>query len=94
MDYIILYYNLPSRSGSTADTFCIFLGTVDNIPPPLLTADDIAAFSSVVLSSDSLYTFYTDGSLINLGTSDVSMGWGWVQIVKNSGFLNSIATYK
>ncbi|EXX64448.1 hypothetical protein RirG_142630 [Rhizophagus irregularis DAOM 197198w] len=75
MDYIILYYNLPSRSGSTADTFCIFLGTVDNIPPPLLTADDIAAFSSVVLSSDSLYTFYTDGSLINLGTSDVSMGW-------------------
>ncbi|PKY34880.1 hypothetical protein RhiirB3_455022 [Rhizophagus irregularis] len=27
-------------------------------------------------------------------SKDVSMGWGWVQIVKDSGFLNSIATYK
>ncbi|PKB94375.1 hypothetical protein RhiirA5_386700 [Rhizophagus irregularis] len=62
--------------------------------PPLLTAGDVATSSSVVFSSDSLYTFYTDGSLINLGTSDVSIGWGWVQIVKDSGFLNSIATYK
>ncbi|PKK60319.1 hypothetical protein RhiirC2_818925 [Rhizophagus irregularis] len=61
---------------------------------PLLTAGDIAASSSVVLSLESHYTFYTDGSLINLGTSDVSMGWGWVQIVKDSDFLNSIATYK
>ncbi|GET55944.1 ribonuclease H-like domain-containing protein [Rhizophagus irregularis DAOM 181602=DAOM 197198] len=61
--------------------------------PHLLTAGDIAASSSVVLSLDSQYTFYTDGSLINLETYDVSMGWGWVQIVKDSGFLNSIATY-
>ncbi|CAB4417419.1 unnamed protein product [Rhizophagus irregularis] len=41
-----------------------------------------------------MYTFYTDGSLINLGTAEVSMGWGWVQIVQDSGFLNSIAAYK
>ncbi|PKK40943.1 hypothetical protein RhiirC2_805169, partial [Rhizophagus irregularis] len=70
--------------------------TVDKIlpTPPLFTAGDVAASSSVVLSPDSQYTFYTDGSLINLGTSDVSMEWGWVQIVKDSGFLNSIATYK
>ncbi|CAB4406990.1 unnamed protein product [Rhizophagus irregularis] len=37
-----------------------------------------------------IYTFYTDGSLINLGTAEVSMGWGWVQIVQDSGFLNSL----
>ncbi|EXX79272.1 hypothetical protein RirG_007230 [Rhizophagus irregularis DAOM 197198w] len=43
--------------------------------PPLLTAGNVATSSSVVFSSDSLYTFYTDGSLINLGTSDVSIGW-------------------
>uniref|UniRef100_U9V4E4 RNase H type-1 domain-containing protein n=1 Tax=Rhizophagus irregularis (strain DAOM 181602 / DAOM 197198 / MUCL 43194) TaxID=747089 RepID=U9V4E4_RHIID len=79
-----------------ADIFRPSIGTVDMTLPalPLLTAGDVAASSSVVLSSDSHYTFYTDGSLINLGTSDVSMGWGWVQIVKDSGFLNSIATYK
>ncbi|EXX65814.1 hypothetical protein RirG_011250 [Rhizophagus irregularis DAOM 197198w] len=79
-----------------ADIFRPSIGTVDMTLPalPLLTAGDIAASSSVVLSLDSLYTFYTDGSLINLGTSDVSMGWSWIQIVKDSGFLNSIATYK
>jgi hypothetical protein len=60
----------------------------------LLTADDITALPSVVVSSDSHYTFYTDGSLINLGTNEVSMGWGWVQVVQDSGFLNSIATFK
>ncbi|CAB4423739.1 unnamed protein product [Rhizophagus irregularis] len=38
-------------------------------------AADIAASSSVIPSLDSHYTFYTDGSLINLGTNEVSMGW-------------------
>ncbi|CAB4443469.1 unnamed protein product [Rhizophagus irregularis] len=60
----------------------------------LFTAADIAASSPVVITEDSCYTFYTDGSLINLGTAEVSMGWGWVQIVQDSGFLNSIAAYK
>ncbi|CAB4418026.1 unnamed protein product [Rhizophagus irregularis] len=60
----------------------------------LFTAADIAASSPVVITEDSHYTFYTDGSLINLGTAEVSMGWGWVQIVQDSGFLNSIAAYK
>ncbi|CAB4417842.1 unnamed protein product [Rhizophagus irregularis] len=71
---------------------------VDNIDRPaataLFTAADIAASSPVVITEDSCYTFYTDDSLINLGTKEVSMGWGWVQIVQDSGFLNSIAAYK
>ncbi|PKY61915.1 hypothetical protein RhiirA4_487561 [Rhizophagus irregularis] len=60
----------------------------------LITAADVAASSPVVIAEDSCYIFYTDGSLINLGTDEVSMGWGWVQIVQDSGFLNSIAAYK
>uniref|UniRef100_U9V1V3 Uncharacterized protein n=1 Tax=Rhizophagus irregularis (strain DAOM 181602 / DAOM 197198 / MUCL 43194) TaxID=747089 RepID=U9V1V3_RHIID len=71
MDYVTLYCNLSTYSGLPVDTSCPSLDTVDDIPPPLLTANDIATSSSVVLSSDSLYTFYTDGSFINLGTSDV-----------------------
>ncbi|PKC04588.1 hypothetical protein RhiirA5_422045 [Rhizophagus irregularis] len=96
MDYVISNCNLSVRSALAADISCTSIGTVDMASPasPLFTAGDVAASSSVVLSPDSHYTFYTDGSLINLGTSDVSMGWGWVQIVKDSGFLNSIATYK
>ncbi|PKY31713.1 hypothetical protein RhiirB3_449459 [Rhizophagus irregularis] len=69
MDYVTLYCNLSTYSGLPVDTSCPSLDTVDDIPPPLLTANDIATSSSVVLSSDSLYTFYTDGSFINLGTS-------------------------
>ncbi|CAB4440625.1 unnamed protein product [Rhizophagus irregularis] len=71
---------------------------MDNTARPvtmdLITAADVAASSPVVITEDSCYTFYTDGSLINLGTDEVSMGWGWVQIVQDSGFLNSIAAYK
>ncbi|PKY51571.1 hypothetical protein RhiirA4_468694, partial [Rhizophagus irregularis] len=39
----------------------------------LFTAADIVASSPVVITEDSSYTFYTDGSLINLGTNEVSM---------------------
>ncbi|CAB4446317.1 unnamed protein product [Rhizophagus irregularis] len=71
---------------------------MDNVASPavidLITAADVAASSPVVITKDSCYTFYTDGSLVNLGTDKVSMGWGWVQIVQDSGFLNSIAVYK
>ncbi|PKK55730.1 hypothetical protein RhiirC2_801644, partial [Rhizophagus irregularis] len=78
-DLIVLQ---PCPGSLVADIPCTSIGTVDMASPvsPLLTAGDIAASSSVMLSLDSHYTFYTDGSLINLGTSDVSMGWGWVQI--------------
>ncbi|PKK56996.1 hypothetical protein RhiirC2_721513, partial [Rhizophagus irregularis] len=96
MDFVTSNCNLSVRSGLAADTFNTSIDTIDMVSsaPPLLTAGDVAASSLVVLSSDSHYTFYTDGSLINLGSKDVSMGWNWIQIVKDSGFLNSIATYK
>ncbi|GES87177.1 ribonuclease H-like domain-containing protein [Rhizophagus clarus] len=49
--------------------------------------------SPVILPSGSHYRFYTDGSLINLSSSEVSMGWSWVQIIHDAGYLNSVATY-
>ncbi|GET54687.1 ribonuclease HI, putative [Rhizophagus irregularis DAOM 181602=DAOM 197198] len=57
------------------------------------SAAAVFANSPLVISSDSRYIFFTDGSLINLGTPDVSMGWSWMQIVPDAGFPNSIATY-
>ncbi|GBC19843.2 hypothetical protein GLOIN_2v1783661 [Rhizophagus irregularis DAOM 181602=DAOM 197198] len=88
MDFVTSIYNPSVRSVLAADIPNIFLDTVNMISPTphLLMAGDVAASSSVVPSSDLHYTFYTDDSLINLGTSDISMGWGWVQIVKDSGF--------
>ncbi|EXX55711.1 hypothetical protein RirG_222900 [Rhizophagus irregularis DAOM 197198w] len=96
MDFVTSICNPSVRLAFVADIPNIFLDTVDMaLPTPhLLMAGDVAALSLVVFSPDSHYTFYTDGSLINLGTSDASMGWDWVQIVKDSGFHNSIATYK
>ncbi|PKK58912.1 hypothetical protein RhiirC2_795586 [Rhizophagus irregularis] len=44
---------------------------------PLLLAEAILVSSPIVTTPDSSYIFYTDGSLINLGAHDVSMGWSW-----------------
>ncbi|GET52551.1 RNA-directed DNA polymerase from mobile element jockey-like [Rhizophagus irregularis DAOM 181602=DAOM 197198] len=67
------------------------------VSAPLITIESSAAAvfanSPLVVSSDSRYIFFTDGSLINLGTPNVSMGWSWIQIVPDAGFPNSIATY-
>ncbi|GBB92968.1 hypothetical protein RclHR1_20930001 [Rhizophagus clarus] len=42
--------------------------------------DNLSIFPSpVLLLSGSHYRYYTDGSLINLGTPEVLMGWSWVQ---------------
>ncbi|PKY36957.1 hypothetical protein RhiirB3_460862, partial [Rhizophagus irregularis] len=57
------------------------------------SAAAVFANSPLVMSSDSRYIFFTDGSLINLNAPDVSMGWSWMQIVPDAGFPNSIATY-
>ncbi|GET62748.1 reverse transcriptase family protein [Rhizophagus irregularis DAOM 181602=DAOM 197198] len=57
------------------------------------SAAAVFANSPLVVSSDSRYIFFTNGSLINLGAPDVSMGWSWMQIVPDAGFPNSIATY-
>ncbi|GET60783.1 ribonuclease H-like domain-containing protein [Rhizophagus irregularis DAOM 181602=DAOM 197198] len=69
--------------------------TVASVTPVTIESSATAVFanSPLVISSDSRYTFFTDGSLINLGTPDVSMGWSWMQIVPDAGFPNSIATY-
>ncbi|GBB91033.1 hypothetical protein RclHR1_18120004 [Rhizophagus clarus] len=49
--------------------------------------------SPAPLPSGSHYRYYTDGSLINLGTPEVSMGWSWVQLIPDAGYLNSVAAY-
>ncbi|GET62886.1 Down syndrome cell adhesion molecule-like protein Dscam2 [Rhizophagus irregularis DAOM 181602=DAOM 197198] len=69
--------------------------TVASVTPVTIESSATAVFanSPLVISSDSRYIFFTDGSLINLGTPDVSMGWSWMQIVPDVGFPNSIATY-
>ncbi|PKB95302.1 hypothetical protein RhiirA5_436969, partial [Rhizophagus irregularis] len=53
------------------------------------------AFAASLLATppDNHYCFYTDGSLINLGTPDVSMGWSWVQVLDGAGFFQSIAAH-
>ncbi|PKY25054.1 hypothetical protein RhiirB3_439842 [Rhizophagus irregularis] len=54
---------------------------VDAIETPIIpttiesSATAIFANSLLIPFTDSHYIFFTDGSLINLGTSDVSMGW-------------------
>ncbi|GBB97434.1 hypothetical protein RclHR1_29950002 [Rhizophagus clarus] len=49
--------------------------------------------SPILLLSGSHYRYYTNGSLVNLGISEVSMGWSWVQLIHDAGYLNSVATY-
>ncbi|PKK57870.1 hypothetical protein RhiirC2_720940 [Rhizophagus irregularis] len=72
---------------------------IDTIMTPVIpttiesSAAAIFANSLLIPSTDSRYIFFTDGSLINLGTPNVSMGWSWMQIVPDAGFPNSIATY-
>ncbi|GET50309.1 ribonuclease H-like domain-containing protein [Rhizophagus irregularis DAOM 181602=DAOM 197198] len=90
-DGVRLYYSrldLDSDS-SSADT------AIAPDTPVTIESSAAAVFanSPLVVSSDSRYIFFTDGSLINLGTPDVSMGWSWMQIVPDAGFPNSIATY-
>ncbi|CAB4431131.1 unnamed protein product [Rhizophagus irregularis] len=63
------------------------------VPTPASSAELVFANSPIFPASDSCYKFYTDGSLINLGSPDVSMGWSWVQIVHDAGFYDSIASY-
>ncbi|EXX74864.1 ribonuclease H-like domain-containing protein [Rhizophagus irregularis DAOM 181602=DAOM 197198] len=90
-DGVRLYYSrLDFDSDSpSADT------AIASNTPVTIESSAAAVFANfpLVVSSDSRYTFFTDGSLINLGTPDVSIGWSWMQIVPDAGFPNSIATY-
>ncbi|GET55983.1 ribonuclease H-like domain-containing protein [Rhizophagus irregularis DAOM 181602=DAOM 197198] len=64
-------------------------------PLPSLGSAAPLAFAASPLATppDNHYCFYTDGSLINLGTPDVSMGWSWVQVLDGAGFFQSIAAH-
>ncbi|GET55575.1 ribonuclease H-like domain-containing protein [Rhizophagus irregularis DAOM 181602=DAOM 197198] len=64
-------------------------------PPPSLGSAAPLAFAASPLATppDNHYCFYTDGSLINLGIPDVSMGWSWVQVLDGAGFFQSIAAF-
>ncbi|RGB30172.1 hypothetical protein C1646_765665 [Rhizophagus diaphanus] len=60
------------------------------LPSPASLAERVYADIELTHSDDAYYSFYTDGSLIHLGTPKVSMGWSWVQI--HASHL-TIATY-
>ncbi|PKB95566.1 hypothetical protein RhiirA5_436482 [Rhizophagus irregularis] len=90
-DGVRLYYSRLDFDSDfpSVDTIVAF------VTPVTIESSAAAIFtnSPLVVSPDSRYIFFTDGSLINLGTPDVSMGWSWMQIVPDAGFPNSIATY-
>ncbi|PKB99944.1 hypothetical protein RhiirA5_428927 [Rhizophagus irregularis] len=77
MDFVTASCNPSGCSMLAADIPHTSFDIIDEaLPTPhLFTAGDVAASSSVVLSLDSQYTFYTDGSLINLGTSGIICDW-------------------
>ncbi|GBC01944.1 hypothetical protein RclHR1_00440010 [Rhizophagus clarus] len=77
---------LPDFSSSSSVVEC------DSTVASLLNALSTLP-SSVPLPSGSHYRYYTDGSLVNLGTPEVSMGWSWVQLIPDARYLNSVAAY-
>ncbi|GBB90686.1 hypothetical protein RclHR1_17710008 [Rhizophagus clarus] len=87
---VIPYYRrldaLPNFSLSSP-----VVGCESTVAPPSL--DLFTLPSPVPLPLGSHYRYYTDGSLVDLGTPDVSMDWSWVQLIPDAGFLNSVATY-
>ncbi|GBC10798.1 hypothetical protein RclHR1_09910007 [Rhizophagus clarus] len=79
---------------SISPDFSFSLPAVNNDSTSSPALSDLSGLPSpIVLLPGSHYRYYTDGSLINLGTPAVSMGWSWVQIISDAGFLNSVATY-
>ncbi|GBC47313.2 hypothetical protein GLOIN_2v1783661 [Rhizophagus irregularis DAOM 181602=DAOM 197198] len=95
MDFVTSNCNPSTRSVLDVDIPNISFNNADNAlsTSRLLTAGDVAASSSVVLSSDSHYSFYTDGSLINLGTypSRYMIDWAltWHTLMFQPKFDNS-----
>ncbi|GBC04909.1 hypothetical protein RclHR1_05930019 [Rhizophagus clarus] len=66
-------------------------GCDSTVAPPSLDLSTLP--SPVPFPSGSHYRYYTDGSLVHLGIPEVSMGWSWVQLIPDAGYLNSVATY-
>ncbi|GBC01126.1 hypothetical protein RclHR1_04080004 [Rhizophagus clarus] len=89
-DQVVSYYN------------CLFIPPDFSSSPPMVDGESTSSSLSrdspglplpVILPPGSYYQYYTDGSLINLGSPEVSMGWSWVQVIPDAGYLNSVATY-
>ncbi|CAB4436307.1 unnamed protein product [Rhizophagus irregularis] len=92
-DQVRLHYN---RWDMITPDFSPIDSTIVAPPSALMAAASAElafADSPIFPSPDSCYKFYTDGSLINLGSPDVSMGWSWVQVVHDAGFYSSVASY-
>ncbi|GBB97861.1 hypothetical protein RclHR1_30910002 [Rhizophagus clarus] len=87
---VVSYYAHLSISPDFSSSLLVANG--DTASPPLLCGSS-GLPSPVVLPPGSHYQYYTDGSLINLGSPEVSMGWSWVQIIHDAGYLNSVAAY-
>ncbi|GBB96531.1 hypothetical protein RclHR1_27770003 [Rhizophagus clarus] len=87
---VVSYYTHLSISPDFSSSLLAVNGDMAG-PSPLYGSSGLP--SPVVLPPGSHYRYYTDGSLINLGSPEVSMGWSWVQIIHDAGYLNSVATY-
>ncbi|GBC01508.1 hypothetical protein RclHR1_04200026 [Rhizophagus clarus] len=89
-DTVVSYYKRLTISPD----FSSFPPIVDgDLIRPSLLCDLSCLPSPVILPTGSHYRYYTDGSLINLGSPKVSMGWSWVQIIHDARYLNSVTTY-
>ncbi|GES85921.1 ribonuclease H-like domain-containing protein [Rhizophagus clarus] len=89
-DIVISYYRRLNISPDFSSPSSIVNGNSIGTSP---LCDLFCLPSPVILLPGSHYHYYTDGFLINLGSPEVLMGWSWVQIVHDAGYLNSVATY-
>ncbi|GBB93642.1 hypothetical protein RclHR1_22010001 [Rhizophagus clarus] len=89
-DAVVSYYNRLSIPPDFSSSLPVVIGDSTSLSLP---CDLPGLPSPVILSTGSHYRYYTDSSLINLGSPDVSMGWSWVQIIHDAGYLNSVAAY-
>lgn len=83
----------PFTWANINEIVCSYYNHLNIAPTIESSAAEVFANLPLIPSSDSCYKFFMDGSLINLGTPEVSIDWSWVQIVEDAGFSNSIATY-
>ncbi|PKB93421.1 hypothetical protein RhiirA5_441330 [Rhizophagus irregularis] len=83
-DGVCLHYNrwdiVPDFSAVDAIEVPVIPTTIES------SAATVFVNSPLIPSMDSRYIFFTNGSLISLGTPDVSMGWSWMQIVPDAAF--------
>ncbi|GBC43668.2 hypothetical protein GLOIN_2v1783661 [Rhizophagus irregularis DAOM 181602=DAOM 197198] len=88
-DGVCLHYNrwdiVPDFSAVDAIEVPVIPTTIES------SAATVFVNSPLIPSMDSRYIFFTNGSLISLGTPDVSIGWSWMQIAHSGNYLNDFA---